>query len=215
MDDVWVVRNERKRDPVVDNNAQHSGVSRRTIVKGAAWSVPVVALAVATPLAAASGPIPPQAAPGGGLSEWQGSTSVGTWTVSQPNRVQINVAQSVGFNVLDPDTGDVADAGKYTSGVVSVTIQWGAGSGVSTPTSYRIEERNLNGWVRVGPLPAEGTSGIVEYTHAGILNGAANIAQLPVVWLYPSAGGALTPTYVNTTLSAEFLSEKTSGARVP
>jgi hypothetical protein len=30
------------------------GISRRTIVKGAAWSVPVVAVAVATPLAAAS-----------------------------------------------------------------------------------------------------------------------------------------------------------------
>ena len=31
-----------------------SGFSRRTLVKGAAWSVPVVAAAVATPLAAAS-----------------------------------------------------------------------------------------------------------------------------------------------------------------
>lgn len=30
------------------------GLSRRTLVKGAAWSVPVVAVAVATPLAAAS-----------------------------------------------------------------------------------------------------------------------------------------------------------------
>lgn len=31
-----------------------SGVSRRTLVKGAAWSVPVVAVAAATPLATAS-----------------------------------------------------------------------------------------------------------------------------------------------------------------
>lgn len=31
-----------------------SGVSRRTVMKGAAWSIPVVAVAVATPLAAAS-----------------------------------------------------------------------------------------------------------------------------------------------------------------
>ena len=30
-------------------------ISRRTVVKGAAWSVPVIAVAVATPLAAASG----------------------------------------------------------------------------------------------------------------------------------------------------------------
>lgn len=31
-------------------------VKRRTVIKGAAWSVPVIAAAVATPLAAASGP---------------------------------------------------------------------------------------------------------------------------------------------------------------
>lgn len=35
---------------------KNSGFSRRTLVKGAAWSVPVIAAAVATPLAAASGP---------------------------------------------------------------------------------------------------------------------------------------------------------------
>lgn len=33
---------------------QNKGLSRRTVVKGAAWSVPVIAAAVATPLAAAS-----------------------------------------------------------------------------------------------------------------------------------------------------------------
>ncbi|QNA91998.1 MULTISPECIES: hypothetical protein [unclassified Microbacterium] len=33
---------------------KNKGISRRTIVKGAAWSVPVIAAAVATPLAAAS-----------------------------------------------------------------------------------------------------------------------------------------------------------------
>lgn len=36
-----------------------SGLSRRAIVKGAAWSLPVVAVAVATPLAAASTPTDP------------------------------------------------------------------------------------------------------------------------------------------------------------
>ncbi|MGV2902599.1 hypothetical protein ACNPM4_13045 [Microbacterium sp. AGC62] len=36
---------------------KNKGISRRTIVKGAAWSVPVIAAAVATPLAAASGDV--------------------------------------------------------------------------------------------------------------------------------------------------------------
>lgn len=39
----------------MEENTQNRGISRRTLVKGAAWSVPVVAAAVATPLAAASG----------------------------------------------------------------------------------------------------------------------------------------------------------------
>lgn len=40
----------------VTEEIQNKGLSRRTVVKGAAWSVPVIAAAVATPLAAASAP---------------------------------------------------------------------------------------------------------------------------------------------------------------
>lgn len=39
---------------MTEENQKNSGFSRRTVVKGAAWSVPVIAAAVATPLAAAS-----------------------------------------------------------------------------------------------------------------------------------------------------------------
>ncbi|MDQ0726299.1 hypothetical protein [Microbacterium sp. W4I20] len=39
-------------EEITNNNSK--GFSRRTVVKGAAWSVPVIAAAVATPLAAAS-----------------------------------------------------------------------------------------------------------------------------------------------------------------
>jgi hypothetical protein len=42
---------------VTEEIQKNKGVSRRTIVKGAAWSVPVIAAAVATPLAAASGDV--------------------------------------------------------------------------------------------------------------------------------------------------------------
>lgn len=193
---------------------QRAGVDRRTLLKAGAWSAPVIAVAVATPLAAAS-VADPQPAPGGGLSAWQGGTSVQTWTLSQPNRVQVNTGQTVGFNSFDAETGEAVPDGTYRSGIVTVTVQWGEGNGVPAPESYRLEERTLNGWTRVGDVPAEGTSGLVQYTYSGILNGASNIVSLPVVWLYPSAGGALTPTYVNTAIASEFLSEKTSGSRVP
>lgn len=189
-------------------------LGRRTVVLGAAWSVPVIALAVATPLSAASVP-EPQPAPGGGLSVWQGGTSVQTWTVTQPNRVQVNTGQSIGFNAFNADNGENVPAGTYRSGLITVTVQWGSGNGVPTPANYRLEERTLNGWARVGTLPAPGTTGSVQYTYTGVLNGSENIVPLPVVWLLPVTGGALEPTYVNTSLSSEFLSEKTSGSRVP
>ena len=196
----------------IDGAARSAG--RRTFIKAAAWSAPIVALAVSTPLAAAS-VAAPQPAPGGGLSVWQGGTSVQTFTVAQPNRVQVNTGQTVGFNVFDAETGENVEPGTYRSGVITVTVQWGAGNGVPTPASYRAEERSLNGWVRTGALPDPGESGLIEYTYTGVLNGSGNIVSLPVIWLYPTAGGSLTPTYVNTALSAEFLSEKTSGSRVP
>lgn len=58
------------------------GITRRTIVQGAAWSVPVVAAAVATPLAAASAAICPALAP---ASAW-------TWQVPATGtlRTQVN-----------------------------------------------------------------------------------------------------------------------------
>lgn len=40
---------------VTEEVQNNQGISRRTIMKGAAWSVPVIAAAVATPMAAASG----------------------------------------------------------------------------------------------------------------------------------------------------------------
>ncbi len=44
----------REGTHVTEEIQKNKGISRRTIVKGAAWSVPVIAAAVATPLAAAS-----------------------------------------------------------------------------------------------------------------------------------------------------------------
>lgn len=201
-----------------NENQRGPGFDRRTVIKAAAWSAPVIAVAVATPLAAASETTPdpqPQPAPGGGLSSWQGGTSVQTWTASQPNRVQVNTGQTLGFNAFDGATGDQEPAGKFTSGTVTVTVAWGAGNGVTNPGSYRVQEQNLHGWTRVGSLPVEGTSGSVTYTYSGVLNGAGNLVQLPVIWLLPAAGGGLVDTYVNTTLSSDFLSEKTSGSKVP
>lgn len=55
---------------MTDNNdvqsaRQSAGISRRTVMKGAAWSAPLLVAAVAAPLAAASGKVPPK-----GLNGW-------------------------------------------------------------------------------------------------------------------------------------------------
>lgn len=189
----------------VSENHTPSGFDRRTVIRAAAWSAPVIALAAATPLAAAS--TTPQPAPGG--ARWQGGTAVSTWVMTEPNFVEVNVDQTVGFNVSGAAPGD------YTSGTVTVTVEWGTGPGVSVSSGYRIEETALNGWTRVGALPQDGDSGLVTYVFTGILNGAANIVELPVLSLFPTTGPELTPTYVNTTLSAQYLSTKNSGASVP
>ena len=187
-----------------------AGINRRAVIKAAAWSAPVIAVAVATPLAAAS--TAPRPA-GAGLTEWQGGTSVST-SIAAPAHVLINRGATVGFVAFTPD-GDLEEPGLFTSGAASVTVSWGAGGNVTVPTSYRLEETNLFGWTRVGSLPAAGTTGSIEYVRPGILNGAGNVVSLPLLRLYPTAGGSLTQTYVSTTLTSEHLSEKTSGARVP
>ncbi|MHC9044174.1 hypothetical protein ACYX8G_06315 [Microbacterium saperdae] len=189
------------------------GMDRRTVIKAAAWSAPVIAVAVATPLAAASEGTGPRPAPAG-LTEWQGGTSVST-SIVNPAHVLINRGANVGFIAFTPDGDDLEAPGLFTSGAASVSVTWGAGGNVTDPTSYRLEESNLNGWTRVGALPAAGTTGTVQYVYSGILNGAGNVVSLPLLRLYPTAGGSLTATYVSTSLTSEHLSEKTSGARVP
>jgi hypothetical protein len=192
-----------------------AGLNRRSVIKAAAWSAPVIAVAIATPLAAASVRPGPDPAPApAGLTEWQGGTSVST-SIVNPAHVLVNRGATVGFVAFTPDGEDLEEPGLFTSGEASVSVTWGAGGNVTDPTSYRLEESNLNGWIRVGALPAAGTTGTVQYVYPSILNGAGNVVSLPMLRLYPTAGGPLTQTYVSTTLASEHLSEKTSGARVP
>lgn len=191
-----------------------TGPNRRTVIKAAAWSAPVIAAAIATPLAAASGNNPQPRPAAAGLTEWQGGTSVST-TLTAPAHVIINRGATVGFIAFTENGDDLEESGLFTSGAASVILSWGAGGNVTVPTSYSLTESNLNGWTRKGALPAPGTTGTVEYVNTGILNGAENVVPLPLLRLYPTGGGALTQTYVTTILSSEYMSEKTSGARVP
>jgi len=178
-----------------------AGVSRRTVIKAAAWSAPVVAVAVATPLASAS--TPPAPAPST-RSYWDGGTAINKVVTTGNQYIRVNQSASLGFEVED-ENGDPEPAGKYTSGPATVRITWGAGGGVTDPQPYSVQETNLNGWVRTGSLPGTGVSGQIEYTYTGLLNGDANRIPLPVVRLYPSPNGALTATYVTVQQQSQYI----------
>ena len=52
---------KHQQEAVLRNDLQQAEPSRRSVIKAAAWSMPVIALAVSAPAAAASGPTPPTA----------------------------------------------------------------------------------------------------------------------------------------------------------
>jgi len=190
-----------------------TGLSRRQVMVGAAWAAPVIALAVATPLSAASDPAPAPNS-GGYTSTFDAGVQVLRQTSTTPQRVSVNPSGTsyVQFTVYDPDFNP-ATAGTYTAGTINLVLNWGAGNGVTTPGSYTLTEQNLQGWTRVGSLPGAGATGTVTYQYTGLLNGAQAI--LPQVRLTPTSGNALVPSYINTALSATYLSAVTAGVVTP
>ncbi|WP_424937687.1 hypothetical protein, partial [Arenibacterium sp. S380] len=113
-----------------------SGVSRRTIVKGAAWSVPVIAVAAAVPGAAASGRLAAAltipggcVAPGGGLP---------AATVSVTDESGPVVDATVTFTFASSDGGTVTIDGKvYPTPNATLTLAPGeyALQGVTATTA--------------------------------------------------------------------------------
>ena len=196
-----------------ETTAATAGHTRRTVIKAAAWAAPVVAVAVAAPLAAAS-TTPATPAPAG-RSFWDGGTAVNKYVTTQPQYIRFNQGASIGFTVEDANGDTVAD-GTHTSGQASVTITWGAGGTVTAPAPYALTETNLNGWVRVGEAPAAGTSGSVTYLYTGgILNGNGNRVPLPIVRLYPVDSAILTATYATVTQESAYVSASGSFTQAP
>jgi hypothetical protein len=76
-----------------DLTEKNRDVSRRTIVKGAAWSVPAIAVAVAAPLATASASIPPGVVVTPGNGPWTDAQSSDGWIAEG---VEITLADANG-----------------------------------------------------------------------------------------------------------------------
>ncbi|MEV7756298.1 hypothetical protein AB0O16_01065 [Microbacterium sp. NPDC089180] len=163
-------------------------VSRRAVIKTAAWAAPVIAVAVAAPLASAS-TTGPQPVPSGSASTLDGGTSISTYRGGNPNEIRINQSTSgFGFFIYDGN-GDEYPAGSYYASAPTITVKW-SGSGDYTPIL-----QNLRGWTQSGGTVASGTSGSITFSYSGqLLNGSANRVPAPFVILRPTSGNTLPPT---------------------
>lgn len=120
---------------MTQDSYHREGVARRTLIHGAAWSVPVIAMAVGTPLAAASG---------NSAGDFSLDGSCGTAGVVGPGFTlsagSVPVPAGTIFTVSGSGVGDVGDF-TVTGGTADVIVV--------SPTSRQI--------VLTAPLPAGGT----------------------------------------------------------
>jgi hypothetical protein len=144
------------------HNTPKIGFTRRSLVKGAAWSAPVIALAVATPAAAASTSLPPAtfAYTGGSLGVRSGNVAVFNLngidsegeSAALPNGSTVTVSPSPGitFVVVSYSGATMVDNGDGTftftvtsSDVSAVVIRvrptGPVGDGIDFATSLSIE----------------------------------------------------------------------------
>ena len=96
----------------LEQQHRSAGMTRRTVVRGAAWSAPVIAAAVATPLAAASAERPmttvqmsPASVEGPSFT-WPGATVTNTGTTPMTVTWSVDVAPAL-ESLTGPLTGTV------------------------------------------------------------------------------------------------------------
>ncbi|MEA9986511.1 MULTISPECIES: hypothetical protein [Subtercola] len=131
-------------DSVVDAEPKR-GLSRRQVALGAAWSVPVIALAVASPAQAASVTLP-TAAVGGSIGVVQGAT-VRTATYS---------GGYMNYNAAGTTT---------TSGNLTLTFAW------RTTGSWTMSPPDTAGFTAQGWIQSSSSAGTLVFTHAPIADG--------------------------------------------
>jgi hypothetical protein len=161
------------------------GLTRRQVAVGAAWAVPVIALAAATPLAAASGdPVTvPTAVVGGAI----GSTTAGNVRT---------VTYSGGYATYD----NAGDAG-VTSGTYELSFSWNKPALVP---SFDLAEFSAQGWVVESAYAPGGN--FFSFTHAPVSNGV--VVTIPTVtW-----AGTSTKPLLTVVLSSD--SEDVTGSQV-
>jgi hypothetical protein len=141
----------------------HRGLTRRQVTTAAAWAAPVIALAVATPLAAASDPVEsPTAYVSGAINATGTSSTARTATYSGGS--------------LNFDSAGISgvDSGNLTLVVSSTRAGWTTSTDI--PAVYQAA-----GWTLVSASP-DGT--VFGFSHAPISNGQS-VSMPGVTWSAP------------------------------
>jgi hypothetical protein len=156
----YMSEDSRAADP--HDSTPQAGFTRRTLVKGAAWSAPVIALAVAAPAAAASNALPPAtfAYTGGSLGVRSGNVAVfnlngidsegapaalpsgSAVTVSPSPGITFVVVSSSGATMVDNGDGSftfVVTATDVSAVLIRVRPTGPVGDGIDFDTALSIE----------------------------------------------------------------------------
>lgn len=147
---------DSQTNPEQPANSEQSGLRRRTIVKGAAWSLPVIAVAAASPLAAAST----------ACTEPAASAGVGTWWINGPKD------SAAGYIGWQPNNEPDSRRYYYNEGS-ALAFSWNwtsagdATGAIPVGTRFRIGiggEATLDDfWIESFPVPVVSTPSI-QYT---------------------------------------------------
>lgn len=156
------------------STATSSGISRRTVVQGAAWSLPVIAVAVATPLAAASTAQSDldisyfETAPQEGASQWDTGTVEPGYFENKPMTSHIEVLSHAPGGTVQTFTMDVQmHASSYKNDTLEIVAPSDAGWSIAgiEPTANTTVTFHL---VWVGTLdPGQSVPLWLHYATAG------------------------------------------------
>ncbi|WP_052226365.1 hypothetical protein [Microbacterium mangrovi] len=175
----------------LDKTAE-SGLNRRTVIKGAAWSIPVVAAAVATPLAAASV-----------------TNSSLAWTSTQSGLLTLQLLSgggtaTAGVAITLPDEFTLTNGAGALNANATVTIVVGkptAGVNVTLGTARGFGVYKLNGVVVSGQNNAAYTGGVgyptTTFTQTGVNFTAASNGAVVIPVEFGLSGTHTTPLALN------------------
>lgn len=121
---------------MAEPSQKQSGISRRTIVRGAAWAAPVVAMANAAPAFAASTPTPPRSGISGWMTwgvgcSWKTGKFTQTYTTSSVKPQNPDPNTTYGLIAAPTKVGDTIENGAIIFWVSVPGLSWTAGSGSS------------------------------------------------------------------------------------